>query len=196
MTRDPGWKKFEFGINIPDTQHCWSVKNFKLWNMVRLFNVRLEGLGISWRSPRLFRELCSFSFTMKKNVFMFCESFCLSRLCIRIGIHGYKLFFSTWSGFRPSFMMPGNRKATGIRLEKNLKSFYQLCGSEIFIPDLRSDFLFRIPDPGLTRFRILIFSIPDPWSGSRIQGLKEHRIRIRNSGFIVSNCCIMYDIFS
>jgi hypothetical protein len=22
LTRDPGWKKFGSGINIPDTQHC------------------------------------------------------------------------------------------------------------------------------------------------------------------------------
>jgi hypothetical protein len=49
---------------------------------------------------------------------------------------------------RPTFMMPGDRKATGIRLEKNLKSFYKCCRIRDVIPD---------PDP--------IF-----YSGSRIQG--------------------------
>jgi hypothetical protein len=26
--RDPGWKKFGSGINIPDPQHCWSSTEF------------------------------------------------------------------------------------------------------------------------------------------------------------------------
>ncbi len=70
-----------------------------------------------------------------------------------------------------------------------LFSFFQCRGSGMFIPDQESE---CFPS------RITIFSIPDPYffhpgsgscfypSGSRIQGSKRHRIRIRNTVFLLS----------
>jgi hypothetical protein len=38
--RDPGWKKFVFGINIPDPQHCSRLDLTHLW--IDLIRIQLD----------------------------------------------------------------------------------------------------------------------------------------------------------